>query len=375
MVLQTVPGHHRRPRERRRRRIRPAVELQGQGRERRRQHVEHRRHRDHGHGRDRVVADLLRLRHVPGDAGHDGRRGSAPTRRRACSSTSCSAAAPTGGAASGRYYYENNDLQSDNVSSALAGTLQSYNRIEYYKDYGVEGGGPIVADRLWAWGAYGKTNPAMEIYTYARPSAALTCPDGTRVQGCGAAASAHDVARMRSRRATARTSRTTRPRSTASSPRTCAASFTYFRGNKKKFGRGASADPSGARPPGTRTGPTDMFKGEVNYTMSNSTFLTGRYAYTGGGFSLRAGRRPQRADGARTTTRIWQNSYLLLRDRSPAAQRADRRQLLPRRARVQVRVRLPQGLGRRPQSGCPGGVLTIYDGYPDMIAQVTRDCA
>ena len=68
--------------------------------------------------------------------------------------------------ASGRYYYENNDLQSDNVSSALAGTLQSYNRMEFYKDYGVEGGGPIIEDRLWAWGAYGKTNPALEIYTY-----------------------------------------------------------------------------------------------------------------------------------------------------------------------------------------------------------------
>ena len=63
------------------------------------------------------------------------------------------------------------------------------------------------------------------------------------------------------------------------------ASFTYFRGDKQKFGRGASA----TRPAETtwnQAGPTDMFKGEVNYTMSSNTFLSARYAYTGGGFSL-----------------------------------------------------------------------------------------
>src|SRR4029450_13084513 len=62
------------------------------------------------------------------------------------------------------------------------------------------------------------------------------------------------------------------------------ASFTYFRGNKEKAGRGAAND----RPAETtynQTGPTDLYKGEVNYTLNNDTFLTARYAYTGGGFS------------------------------------------------------------------------------------------
>ena len=62
----------------------PAVGLPGQGRGGRREHVEHGRHRDHRHGRDRVDADLLRLRHVPGNAGDDGRRGrDEPDARRA----------------------------------------------------------------------------------------------------------------------------------------------------------------------------------------------------------------------------------------------------------------------------------------------------
>ncbi len=76
---------HRRPRERRRRRVRAAVELPGEGRQRRREHVEHGRHRHHRHGGARLDADLLRLRHVPGDAGHDGRRRRRRARRRACS--------------------------------------------------------------------------------------------------------------------------------------------------------------------------------------------------------------------------------------------------------------------------------------------------
>ncbi len=39
-----------------------------------RQHVEHRRRADHRHGVDRLVPDLFRFRHVPGDGDHDGRR-------------------------------------------------------------------------------------------------------------------------------------------------------------------------------------------------------------------------------------------------------------------------------------------------------------
>ena len=52
---------------------------------RQRQHVEHRRHRHHRHGGDRLHADLLRLRHVPGNAGDDGRRRRAERRPPACS--------------------------------------------------------------------------------------------------------------------------------------------------------------------------------------------------------------------------------------------------------------------------------------------------
>jgi hypothetical protein len=184
---------------------------------------------------------------------------------------------------SGRYYYENNDLQADNVSSSLAGTLISYNRIEFYKDYGVEGGGPILRDRLWGWGAYGKTNPALEIYTYRATAGNVARTD----PGCKGGASLHP-ADARTYAITARDCTILENYSAKINGKINEAtrgSFTYFRGNKQKFGRGADAN-NPAPTTWNQDGPTDMFKGEVNYTLSNTTFLTGRYAFTGGGFSL-----------------------------------------------------------------------------------------
>ena len=62
-------------------------------------------------------------------------------------------------------------------------------------------------------------------------------------------------------------------------------SFTYFKGNKLKFGRGASA----THPDETtwdQKGPTSVYKAEGDITLSNSTFIAARYARTTGGFSL-----------------------------------------------------------------------------------------
>ena len=65
-----------------------------------------------------------------------------------------------------RYYFENDSLQSDNVSSELFGQIASYNRVGQYKDWGFEGGGPIIKNRLFAWGAYGKTEPVLNVFSY-----------------------------------------------------------------------------------------------------------------------------------------------------------------------------------------------------------------
>src|SRR5690242_1972398 len=63
---------------------------------------------------------------------------------------------------SGRTYYENRDLQSNNLPDdlveSLGGESGKGNRINKYADYGGELGGPLLKDRMWAWGSFGRTD-------------------------------------------------------------------------------------------------------------------------------------------------------------------------------------------------------------------------
>ena len=155
-----------------------------------------------------------------------------------------------------RIYYENEDMQStnlpDDLQSSLGGATGKGSRIKEYQDYGFELGGPIWKDKVWAWGAYGKTDVTL-----------LTLqnnPDQTILDN-------------RSFKTTAQISRALR------------AGFTYFRGDKLKYGRSAGA----TRPPATtwnQSGPTALYKGEANVAIGSNLFVTGRYAYVDGGFAL-----------------------------------------------------------------------------------------
>ena len=157
---------------------------------------------------------------------------------------------------SGRVYFENEDMQATNIPDDLAASLGGKtgkgNRMDQYTDYGAEVGGPILKDRLWAWGAYGKT-------------------DVTVLTILGAAD--QTILDNRSLKLTAQATQNIR------------GSYTFFRGDKLKYGRGASA----TRPDETtwnQTGPTTMQKGELNFVVGNNLFLTGRGAYVDGGFGL-----------------------------------------------------------------------------------------
>jgi hypothetical protein len=157
---------------------------------------------------------------------------------------------------SARIYYENESMQSNNMPEDLAALIGGVggkgNRIDEYKDYGFELGGPLWRDRVWAWGAYGKTD--VTLLTLANT------PDQTILDN-------------RSFKATAQLSQALR------------GNFTFFRGDKLKYGRGAATD----RPPETtwnQSGPTTLYKGEGNLVLGNNLFLTGRYAHVDGGFAL-----------------------------------------------------------------------------------------
>jgi len=272
---------------------------------------------------------------------------------------------------SARFYFENNGMQSDNVGSDVTGELLNYNRMEYYRDYGFEVGGPAVKDKLWIWGAYGLTNPATEVYAYRATAGTVFSTD----PGCKGDAKPHPFTEENSYQLIARDCTTLKNlggKATAALSQNVRANFTYFRGDKVKNGRGAS----GTRPTETtwnQKGPTDLFKGEVNYTVSNSTFLTGRFAYTGGGFSLEpiGGRDVQTYvddDG------VFHGSYLFYN--------TDRPQLNAQLEGNHFRGghEFKFGFGWRKssvesQSGWPGGARTYHDGYPSLYTYVIRDWA
>ena len=63
---------------------------------------------------------------------------------------------------SARVYFSNEDMQANNMPDDLAatigGTSGKGNRTEQYADYGGEVGGPIIRDKWWVWGSWGKTD-------------------------------------------------------------------------------------------------------------------------------------------------------------------------------------------------------------------------
>jgi Carboxypeptidase regulatory-like domain/TonB-dependent Receptor Plug Domain len=165
-----------------------------------------------------------------------------------------------------RYYFENENLQGNNMPVDLAKTIGGSNpecknsgytsgcgnRTDSYKDYGFDLGGPILKDKLWAWGTIGETHP--KILTLAGT------PDETILKNYAFKADGQINANVRG-------------------------NFTFFEGNKEKFGRGASL----LFPPETtwdQSGPTKYYKGEGNFVLGQNLFLAARYAYISGGFQL-----------------------------------------------------------------------------------------
>jgi Carboxypeptidase regulatory-like domain/TonB-dependent Receptor Plug Domain len=252
--------------------------------------------------------------------------------------------------ATSRFYFENDSLQSDNVSSDLRGELNGYNRVGEYKDWGFEGGGPILRNRLFAWGAYGKTEPEIRVFSFDSDAADYLqiARDATTLENISLKLTGDVTPKSR-------------------------AHFTYFRGNKVKFGRGASAQ----RPDETtynQDGPTDLFKGEFNYTLGNSVFLVGRYAHTKNQFTLipRGGLDVQ---SYRDDSNVYHGSYGFYGTERPQDNLSFDGNMFKGKHDLKF------GFGWRKssvtsESGWPGnGVRTYHRGYPNMLARVVRNWA
>ncbi|HEY3434539.1 MAG TPA: carboxypeptidase regulatory-like domain-containing protein, partial [Solirubrobacterales bacterium] len=148
------------------------------------------------------------------------------------------------------------------------------NRINEIVDYGFEAGGPIVQDRLWLWGSYGRN----DIKQFVASGAA----DNTLLE--------NSALKLNGQLATNNS-----------------AVVSFNRGDKIKTGRNAGR----TRPVETtwnQTGPTELWKAEDTHIFSSNFYLTGLFSFVDGGFALRpnAGQGPEAFWDANG---IWRNSF------------------------------------------------------------------
>ena len=249
---------------------------------------------------------------------------------------------------SSRIYFENESLQANNLSDQLKGTIGGPsgegNRISQYYDTGFELGGPIVKDRLWAWGAYGRTH--VDLITLGIDPVTL---EGT-----------HDRTELKDLSFKANGQVTNGLRG----------NYTFFRGDKEKFGR--SAGPTRAdEATYDQNGPTTLNKGEANFVIGKNLFLAARAAHVSGGFQLAA--------RGGTQTPMYVDDGGVIRG-STDTYRTDRPQNSVSMDANSFRGRheLKFGFGWRKASvdstdAFPAdGVVSIHNGYPEMIAKITR---
>ncbi len=146
-------------------------------------------------------------------------------------------------------------------------TLANYpgNGINEILDYGFEAGGPIVKDKLWVWGSYGR-NDIKQFNAQGNPDNTLL--ENSAIKFNGQPAAANSIV------------------------------ASWNRGDKIKDGRTGTSGRS-ILSSWNQTGPTEIWKVEDTHVFSSNFYLTGLYSYVDGGFALqpKGGAFP----GARTT--------------------------------------------------------------------------
>lgn len=160
--------------------------------------------------------------------------------------------------ANASYFYSGDSLQGDNTPDELAAIGAKSNRLDEVKDYGFDIGGPIVRDKLFAWGAYRKNE--IGLITVAN------LPDLTELQDFNFKANMNWNSSNESQ-------------------------FGYFKGEKTKHGRPAISAAIQApetlwEQGGTETILPGIWTGQHTWIPNDHTILTGRYGYIGLGFTL-----------------------------------------------------------------------------------------
>lgn len=128
------------------------------------------------------------------------------------------------------------------------------NAINEVLDFGFEAGGPIMRDRLWVWGSYGR-NDIKQFNQRGNPDNTLL--ENSAVKFNGQPISANSVV------------------------------ASWNRGDKLKDGRTALANRA-LEASWDQSGPTEIWKIEDTHVFSSDFYLTGLYSYVDGGFQLQS---------------------------------------------------------------------------------------
>ena len=168
-------------------------------------------------------------------------------------------------------YFSHNDLQSTNTPSELAGNPGlkdgKADHIEQINDYGAELGGPIIKDKLWFWGSYGKND--IRLYRFNSASQDKTLITAWNAKLNWQPGASDNI------------------------------SFFFFNGIKSKYNRDLGFGGTGSNAAlsnqgsfyqesdcGLPCGLHGLFKLEWNHTFSPNFFLNGKYAFFNWGYGF-----------------------------------------------------------------------------------------
>jgi carboxypeptidase family protein len=158
-----------------------------------------------------------------------------------------------------RVIFDNAGLQANNLSPALAASLGSPNgfgnRTNRYVDDGFDAGGPVIKDKLFAWGTLARTN--IRTFNLKNTPSETTFKNYALKTDFDPSPSARF-------------------------------NFTFYEDNKIKTGRNVGGLASIILGPATenQNGPTKYYKGESNLVLGRRLYVTARYAYTDAGFTF-----------------------------------------------------------------------------------------
>ena len=242
----------------------------------------------------------------------------------------------------GRVYFSNDKLQDVNfpqsLSDALGDVTGKGNRTDKYQDLGFDLGGPLLQNVVWVWGTMART--AIDLITLTGTS------DSTQFKNSAFKVDAKLDDAVRG-------------------------SFTFYENNKTRNGRGASPTRL-AETTWDQTGPSRYYKGEGNFVLRQNVFISARGAYIDSRFLLTP-------VGGLTAnyyvddSGVAHNTYFQYESTRP--QHFGAADVTYFHDIHEVKA---GGSWRRSavdaQQTWPGShVVSIWNGYPNMLAQVSRD--